>query len=61
MADSGIFDASGVLISEVGRNYVGVVPNPVDGDLMTDPTNIQNFTDNIEMRSYIFFGLVIRC
>ena len=46
MSGSGINDASGVLVSEVGRNYLGGVPNPVDGDLMIDPTNIQNFTDN---------------
>ena len=45
MSGSGINDASGVLVSEVGRNYVGGVPNPVDSDLMIDPTNN---TDNNE-------------
>ena len=46
MSGSGIYDASGVLISEVGRNYVGGAPNPVDGDLMTDQIQIQNFKNN---------------
>ena len=45
MAGSGIFNASGVLISEEGRNYVGGAPNPVDGDLMTDQIQFQNFTN----------------
>ena len=34
MPGTGIFDASGVLDCEVGRNYVGGVPNPVDRDLL---------------------------
>ena len=45
MSGSGIVDASGVLFKEVGRSYMGVVPNPVDGDLVIDPTKIQNFTN----------------
>ena len=47
MPGTGIYDASGVLNSEVGRNYVGGVPNPVDSDLMIDPTDIQNCTNTV--------------
>ena len=48
MAGPGIINASGVLNSEEGRNYVGGAPNPVDGDLLTDHIQIQNFTINTE-------------
>ena len=45
MSGSGIYDASGVLISEVGRNYVGGDgPDPVDRDtiIRTDLQYINN-------------------